>query len=204
MTDSVIPLRALEHYSYCPRQAALIHVDGVWLDNEHTIEGVRGHRRVDEAPSRLERGRRVLRSIPLWSEEHGLTGRADAVELFPDGHVEPVEYKHGRRHGAAARIQLCAQALCLEEMLGVEVGIGHVWHAALRRRDRVDIDDGLRARTIETIDAVRRLFESVRLPAAVDDERCRECQLLGHCLPSVVAHPTRVVSYLDREVFGCA
>lgn len=126
MIEPVIPLRALEHDAYCPRQAAMIHVDGVWADNAHTVRGVRGHRRVDTAPSRHERDRRVLRGLSLWSEQLGLVGRADAVEIFDDGTIEPVEYKHGRRHGAAAESQLCAQAFCLEEMLGVSVQVGHV------------------------------------------------------------------------------
>jgi len=114
--EPVVPISAIEHFAYCPRQCALIHCDGVWNDNEHTVGGTRAHRRVDSGEHRRERGRMVLRSIPLWSESLGLSGRADAVEMA-DNAVVPVEYKAGVRHGNAADLQLCAQALCLEEML---------------------------------------------------------------------------------------
>lgn len=203
MTEPVVPLRALEHHSYCPRQAALIHVDGVWLDNAHTVRGVVGHRRVDAPGSRLERGRRVVRGVALWSERYGLTGRADVVELLPDGRVQPVEYKQGVRHGRAAEIQLCAQTFCLEEMTGERIEAGHVWYAGHRRRDRVAFDEELRGLTESVIADVRAAFSSRRLPAAVDDERCVECQLRGHCLPDVVRSPDRVRSYIAAEVFAC-
>lgn len=203
MIEPVIPLRALEHHAYCPRQAAIIHVDGVWMDNAHTVRGVRGHRRVDSAPSRLERGRRVLRGIELWSERYGLTGRADAVEVLLCGSVEPVEYKHGTRHGRNAEIQLCAQSLCLEEMLGIAVPVGHVWYSGLKRRHRIELDAGLRTVTEQTIDAVRSAFSSDRLPGAANDTRCDECQVRPYCLPDLVAAPSRIVGYLEREVLAC-
>ena len=106
----VIAISAIEHFAYCPRQCALIHCDGVWADNSHTVQGSRAHRRVDSGQHRRERGRLVLRAIPLWSESLGLSGRADAVEI-ESGSVRPVEYKSGVPHGSAADLQLCAQAL---------------------------------------------------------------------------------------------
>lgn len=113
--EPVVAISAIEHYVYCPRQCALIHVDGVWSDNAHTVRGERGHRRADTFATRSERGVRVVRAVPLWSETLGLTGRADAVELHADDSIVPVEYKIGSRHGDAAHLQLAAQALCLEE-----------------------------------------------------------------------------------------
>ena len=102
MTDEpIVTISAIEHFVYCPRQCALIHCDGVWSDNAQTVRGSRAHRRVDSGRHRRERGRLVLRSLPLWSETLGLSGRADAVEIEP-GVVRPVEYKSGIRHGAAA------------------------------------------------------------------------------------------------------
>jgi CRISPR-associated exonuclease Cas4 len=200
--EPVIPLRALEHFAYCPRQAAIIHVDGVWADNQHTVRGVRGHRRVDEAPSRHERGRRVLRGIRLFSEQLGLTGRADAVEVLQDGSVEPVEYKHGTRHGNAAEIQLCAQALCLEEMLGISIPMGRVWYAGSRRGDQIVLGDPIRKTTIDTIAAVRALYHANTLPAAVNDPRCDECQLRGSCLPELVAHLDHLRAY-HQKILSC-
>lgn len=202
--EPVIQISALEHLAYCRRQCALIHVDGVWSDNAHTVRGTAGHRRVDSGEHRVERGRRVLRSIPLWSERYGLTGRADAVELDDAGRFEPVEYKMGVLHGDAAHVQLCAQALCLEEMTGRPVVTGALWFSGPRRRLAVPIDDNLRHRTIAAIDEVRAMFTARRLPPAPDDERCPSCQLLGHCLPGAVAHPRRVVEHLANEVFSCA
>lgn len=199
-----IPISALEHYAYCPRQCALIHLDGLWSDNTHTVRGARGHRRADTPSNRQERGRRVLRAVPLWSESLGLTGRADAIEILSSGAIMPVEYKIGRPHSDTAEIQLCAQAFCLEEMFAVRVDAGALWHSGPRRRTEVAIDDRLRQRTLAVIDSIRDLLQGTALPPAPNDARCAECQLLGHCLPAIVADPQRVTEYMDREVFGCA
>ena len=100
--ELVVPVAALEHHVYCPRQCALIHVDGLWFDNRHTVRGQAGHRRADSGEIKSERGRTVLRSVPLFSERLGLSGRADAIEVHTDSSVVPVEYKMGVRHGIAA------------------------------------------------------------------------------------------------------
>jgi len=198
-----VPLSALEHHTYCPRQCALIHVDGVWVENRWTVRGERGHRRVDAATeSRSERGRQVVRAMPLWSERHGLTGRADVVEFANDGTIFPIEYKMGVPHGNAAHIQLCAQALCLEEMFTHPVRTGAIWLQAPRRRIEVDLDAELRAETMATIAAVRVDLVADRLPPAPNDERCTECQLLDHCQPELVQHSRRVGLYVRETVWG--
>lgn len=153
MDRPVVLISALEHYGYCRRQAALIHVDDVWVENEHTQRGRRGHRRVDEGRSRLERGVLVLRNLPLYSERYGLSGKADVVEVYAGGLV-PVEYKVAFRFHGAAELQLCAQAICLEEMSGSRVGFGYVWLARQRRRKRVDFHDDLRQATFEAIEEI--------------------------------------------------
>lgn len=201
--EPVVLLSALEHHLYCARQCALIHVDGVWAENPHTVVGQRAHRRVDSGAARRERGRRVLRAIPLFSDRYGLSGRSDAVEVQDDGLILPVEYKSGGRHGQAADIQLCAQGLCLEEMSGQSVPFGHVWYGASRRRARVEFTSLLRATTVAAIEEVRATLLSGVLPPAVDDERCSECQLAPHCLPDVVVRPDDVLSYVRREVMSC-
>ena len=201
--ETVVPISAIEHHEYCPRQCALILVDGIWAENPHTIAGGRAHRRVDSGASRRERGRLVLRAIPLWSESLGLSGRADTVELEADRRVTPVEYKSGVRHGRTADLQLCAEALCLEEMLKVEISRGYIWYGAWRRRWPVDIDQQLRRSTIEAIAAIRALLVGDVLPAAPADDRCRTCQLEPHCLPDVVTAPKRITSYVEEEVLGC-
>ena len=201
--EPVIPISAIEHFVYCPRQCALIHCDGVWSDNAHTVGGTRAHRRVDGGRHRVERGRRILRDIPLWSESLGLSGRADVVEIDGDA-VRPVEYKSGVRHGMAADLQLCAQALCLEEMLGIAVASGDVWYGGPRRRIEVEFTGALKDRVRLAIDTIREQLQTGTLPDAVNDERCTECQLLHHCLPGVTSAPARLRRYMSSVVFGCA
>ena len=200
--EPVIPISAIEHFVYCPRQCALIHCDGVWSDNAHTVRGTRAHRRVDSGQHRMERGRRVLRGIPLWSESLGLSGRADVVEIDGDK-VRPVEYKSGVRHGMAADFQLCAQALCLEEMLGVTVASGSVWYGGPRRRVEVEFTSTLRGQVLAAVDTIREQLLTGELPDAVNDQRCTECQLVHHCLPRVTNATREVQRYLSSVVLGC-
>lgn len=197
-----IPISALEHYRYCPRQCALIHMDGVWADNRHTVRGSRGHRRVDEGASRVERGRVVLRGLEVWSEKHGLVGRADVVEVHSDDVMVPVEYKIGVRHGDAADVQLCAQALCLEEMFGTGVVLGYVWYSTPRQRVPVRLDGALRELTFKSIADVRSMLGGRHLPSATFDRRCAQCQLAAACMPGIVSASGRVAEYW-AEVVQC-
>lgn len=202
MTEPAVAISAIEHYVYCPRQCALIHGDGVWVDNPHTVRGHRAHRRVDDPDERrTERRRRVLRAVPLWSERHGLSGRADVIEVYPDDTVVPIEYKAGVRHGKTADLQLCAQAICLEDMLGIPIARGFVWYGGPRRRWRVTFDKELRTETLNVINGIRSQLVSGQLPAAPNDTRCKECQLLDHCLPGVVSNPKLITSYIRRIVW---
>lgn len=186
-----VPISALEHYSYCPRQCALIHVEQTFEENIFTVKGRLAHERVDAADKEVARGVRVLRGVPLWSERHRLRGKSDVVEMRPDGPY-PVEYKVGRRRGRHADLQLCAQALCLEEMLGATVSKGAVFYHAARRRYDVRIDEELREATITAIRGIRRMLKSQRLPPAPNDARCPNCSLINACLPYVVAERARL------------
>lgn len=161
----VVPISAIEHFAYCPRQCALIHCDGIWADNEHTVKGTRAHRRVDSGAHRQERGHTVLRSIPLWSEVLHLSGRSDAVKIDHDGNVNPVEYKAGIRHGNTADLQLCAQAICLEEMLGVEISLGYVWYVKPRRQTTVSFTIALRKEVHDIVEKIRRQLLDGKLPS---------------------------------------
>lgn len=185
--DDVVLISALEHFSYCPRQCALIHVEQIFDENIFTLRGRMAHERADQPLSRSENGVRVERALPLWSERYGLNGKADVVEFHPDGRVVPVEYKHGpRRKRIHDDLQLCAQALCLEEMLGVTVGEGAIYSLKTKRRRRVPIDEELRQVTAEAIDAVRCLLgSSAALPPAVNDRRCPRCSLRDACVPEI-------------------
>lgn len=200
--EPVVQISAIEHFVYCQRQCAIIHCDGVWSDNAHTVRGSRAHRRVDSGQHRQERGRQVLRAVPLWSDALGLSGRADAVEVQGDS-VWPVEYKAGVRHGDAADLQLCAQALCLEEMFSTEITHGYVWYAGPRRRDQVELTQVLRQKVRDIITAIRLQLLTFELPEAPNDARCRECQLLHHCLPELASSPLRVNRFIENVVFRC-
>ena len=194
-----VPISAIEHYEYCPRQCALIHVDGIWAENRHTVRGNRAHRRVDDhSHSRTERHKQVLRSVPLWSEQFGLSGRSDVVEVLEDETVRPVEYKSGIRHGLTADLQVCAQALCLEEMLGISISEAAIWYGGPRRRFKVALNSALRERTLLTVERIRQQLRAGSIPSAPNDARCSECQLRHHCLPSVSSDSTRVAAYLQR------
>lgn len=193
-----VPLSALEHHEYCPRQAALIHVEGLWRDNAHTVRGRAGHQRADHAPDRHERGRQVLRGVDVWSHRYHLTGRCDTVEVHADGQLVPVEYKIGTRHGRAAEVQLRAQGLCLAEMTGTPIDHGYVWYATHQRRHRIPFDSALTEATHTAIAAVRATLEQRTLPAAPADHRCDACQLNALCLPEIVSDPQRVQRHLSH------
>ncbi len=184
-----IPLSALQHWAYCPRQCALIHQEQAFADNVHTARGQAVHHLVDQPGYELKAGVKVERVLPLWCERLGLIGKADLVEIQPDGTPYPVEFKHGRKRGAVHDdIQLAAQALCLEEMLGRPVTHGAIYHATSHRRREVAIDAPLRELVAQTADAIRAMLASGRLPPPVNDARCRECSLNEICQPQIAAH----------------
>jgi CRISPR-associated exonuclease Cas4 len=187
-----ILISALEHYSYCPRQCALIHLEQTFDENIYTVKGHMLHERVDEEASELRQDVRIERALPLWSKQLGLVGKADVVEFH--GEIPyPVEYKVGpRRKWGHDDLQLCAQALCLEEMLEQNVPRGAIYHHGSRRRREVVFDEVLRQRVVDAVTAIRQIFAIATLPPPVNDARCEHCSLKESCLPSVVAEITRV------------
>jgi len=197
----LIPISALEHYSYCPRQCALIHMEQTYDENLYTLRGNRAHERAHTAAGEQRRGVTVRRGMALRSARLGLTGKADVVE-FQDGVPYPVEYKVGPRHaGGHAELQLCAQALCLEEMCGVAVPEGAIFSHATRERYVIALDAALRARTEEAVIALRAMLVARTLPPAPNDARCRGCSLIDSCLPGAVAGGL-AARYYDRRLFA--
>ncbi len=189
MTDTdPIPISALQHWAYCPRQCGLIHLEQAFADNIHTARGQAVHHLVDEPGYELKAGVRVERALPLWSDRLGLIGKADLVEFHPDGTIFPVEFKHGRkRQKVHDDLQLAAQAMCLEDMLGRPVPKGAIFHASSHRRREVAITPALRQLVIETAGAIRAMLTSGELPPPVNDARCKECSLKDICQPEAVA-----------------
>lgn len=187
-----IPLSALQHWAYCPRQCGLIHLEQQFADNLHTARGQAVHALVDVPGYEVRKGVRIERALPVWNERIGLIGKADLVEFHPDGRIYPVEFKHGRKRGRVADdLQLAAQAMCLEEMLGHAVPLGAIYHASSHRRREVEITSDLRALVEQTATAIRTMLASGTLPPPVHDARCRECSLHALCQPEAQADATR-------------
>lgn len=196
----VVTLSEIEHFAYCPRQWALIQLDQVWKENESTAVGQIIHNRVDQPQTREERGHTTSRSLIVWSDVHGLFGRADAVE-FVEGHPPfPVEHKSGHRAMVPAVMQLAAQAICLEEMFSVPVLRGAVWLHGQRRRRDIDITENLRVRSLGVAAAIRGRRSIAALPPAVADGRCPDCSLINECLPALVVDRRRALA-LHRGLF---
>lgn len=183
-----VPISALQHWAYCPRQCGLIHLEQAFADNIHTARGQAVHRLVDTPDYAIKAGVRVERALPLWSERLQLIGKADLVEFHPDGSIFPVEFKHGaKRQKLHDDIQLAAQALCLEEMLGRPVPKGAIYHASSHRRRDVTITPALRQLVADTTAAIQSMLQAGRLPPPVNDTRCKECSLQEICQPQMIA-----------------
>lgn len=194
--DDPIPISALQHALYCPRQCALIHVERVWEENRLTAEGRVLHASVDRQDGRRRGGVRVATGLAVACRHLGIAGVADVVEFHgPKGNEAafPVEYKRGRpKTHRADEVQLCAQALCLEEMTGRPVPEGALFYGETRRRVAVPFDMALRTLTGETVALVRALLAAPRLPAPVYEARkCRACSLIETCRPRLAGRSAR-------------
>ena len=199
-TSEPIMVSALEHYSYCPRQCALIHVEQTFDENLYTLRGRAVHENVDVESSHLKVGVRYERALPIWSAKLKLVGKADMVEFH--GNVPyPVEYKSGRyRAGHHESLQVCAQAICLEEMLGVTVEKGAIfWHTSRERKEIVLTED-MRKKVQEVAAAVHRMITERFVPPPVNDKRCRDCSLKESCLPAAIHGKDRGL-HLAKKLF---
>lgn len=201
--EDLLPLSALQHLLFCERQAALIHIEQVWRDNPLTVEGSHLHERVDGGEAESRGDVRIVRSLALRNLRLGLSGKTDVVEFHRDPSSPdlwqpfPVEYKRGKpKTHRADEVQLCAQALCLEEMLGAAVPAGALFYAQTRRRTEVPFDAELRRLTEETAARLHRLFASGVTPRAVREPKCDHCSLLDVCLPESSSHSARL--YLKK------
>lgn len=195
--DDLIPISALQHVMYCERQAALIHVERVWADNQLTALGSVVHARTDKPGRDQRRGSRVERAVHVSSQRLGIAGICDAVEWRRG--VRPVETKRGPVvERLADRVQLCAQALCLEEMMEVEVSVGVLFYASSHQRVEVPLTSSLRQVTATAITRMKAIVASNELPAPTFDARCRQCSLQDLCQPKTLG---RSSSTFLSEVF---
>ncbi len=201
----LIPLSALQHYLYCPRQCALIHVEGQWSENRYTAEGQILHQHTDEGRAEKRRGVRTVTAMPIRSTRLGVTGVTDVVEFHAGEAGEtvfPVEYKRGRpKSHEADEVQLCAQALCLEEMLETAIPEGALFYGQKRRRKAVAFNAALRERTVDTARQAGALIGSAHTPAPVYSAKlCRQCSLLEVCQPQPLAGAGSVRDWLLRQI----
>lgn len=185
--DSYLAISALQHFAYCPRQFALIHIEQVWADNRFTAEGNILHERVDSGVAEQRKGVRYERGVMLKSLHYGLTGKMDLLEIEQGDPARyfPVEYKRGKpKIQDWDRIQVCAQALCIEEMRDVHVKEGAIWYWEVRKRESIVIDEALRTTTITVIEGAHALLASGKTPPPIEEvKRCRACSLVDLCEP---------------------
>jgi len=208
--DDLLMISALQHLLFCPRQCALIHIEQQWTENRYTAEGRIMHDRVDEV-GRESRGRiHTAFGLPLRSLRLGLSGRADAVEYHRQGdslaetsfwQPFPVEYKRGKpKKNDSDLVQLCAQAICLEEMLACSVPEGAIYYGKPRRRMAVIFDDTLREETRETARRLHELIESGRTPQVRYEKKCDSCSLLSLCMPKVTGARRSIRGYMAKAL----
>ena len=191
--DDYIQLSSLQHYVYCPRQCGLIHVEDVWNDNVFTVRGEILHEKVDTDTYETRGTLKTVRGLRIHSTRLGIVGRADVVEFRKSANADgspdvmPVEFKSGQpKEDVSDKVQLCAQALCLEEMMNTQVKLGAFFYGKIRRRVQVDIDEELRKQTEEIIEAVHEIVSQKKVPAARYNEKCRNCSLADICMPKAM------------------
>lgn len=202
--DELVMISALQHYLFCPRQCAFIHLEQQWLENRLTAEGRILHERVHTSGRESRRTLRIEYDVPIRSLGLGLTGRADIVEFHLDTDKKwiphPVEYKRGKpKKDDSDRVQLCAQAICLEEMLGCTITDGALYYGEKKRRTAVMFDPSLRETTAQTAAAVHSLFITGKTPPPRYESRCKSCSFLPLCLPKVATRK-QVGRYLKKMV----
>ncbi len=199
--DDLLPISALQHLLYCPRQCALIHLERLWSENRLTVEGRQLHQRADSKTHETRPGIRIARSLQLRSYTLGLYGVADVVEFRPNCAPYPVEYKRGRPKSTQVdQVQLCAQALCLEEMLHTTIPAGALYYGKTRRRVEIPMDSDLRALAAKTAADLHALLNSGHTPSAMRDDKCERCSLLNLCMPHSPRQPRSAAGYVAQAL----
>lgn len=205
MEIDTIAISALQHVAYCPRQFALIHVEQAWEENYFTAQGKVLHERVDAAEPEQRGNVRFERAVSVYSATLGLSGKLDLLEIAGKENKQyfPVEYKRGKpKVEDWDRIQLCAQAMCIEEMRGVSIAEGAMWYWQERKRERVQIDAALREVTLAAIETARDILSSNKTPMpTLDKSRCKACSLKDICAPDALRkdHSAHYVAVMFSE-----
>lgn len=217
--DELLPISGLQHLLFCERRAALVLLEGIWGENASTVEGHILHEKAHDTESETRRNTRIARGLRLRSLETGLTGKADVVEFRRISNVGldgipligqqgfwrpyPVEYKKGRlRREEGYEVQLCAQALCLEEMLGTVVPSGAIFYGMPKRRLEVVFDAHLRKKTLAAAKRLHELAEKGKTPSAEYGRKCKSCSLFDYCMPKISGRQKKVKNYMDAAIHG--
>lgn len=203
--EDLIQLSAIQHYAFCKRQCALIHIEQVWIENYFTAEGKQMHDKAHEEAIENRKGIRIERGIPLRSSTYGLSGKADVVEYHKIENkkwiIFPVEYKRGRpKKDDCDKVQLCAQAFCLEEMAKQTIYEGALYYGKTKHRYEVEFDDILRVKTAYIIAETRAFIEQRITPKPNYSKKCESCSLLEVCIPKSLEKTNRVNDYILREI----
>jgi len=203
--DDLLPLSGLQHLAFCERQWALIHLERQWVENRLTVEGRQRHEHAHEQKEEWREGVRISRGLAVRSLRLGVAGIVDVVEFWPQPQGPPrpfpIEYKRGRpKPDLCDEVQLCAQALCLEEMVAVEVPSGAIFYGQPRRRTKVSFDSKLRAETETLVQRMHNLYAARATPQAQYAPKCDHCSLLEICLPATAGEGRSVARYLKNAM----
>ncbi len=202
--DELLPINLLQHWRFCQRQCGLLALDNIWQDNVLTTSGMLFHEVVHRPDEECDDGLHIVRGMRIASFRYGITGICDVVEIDDDSgnrNILPIEYKVGApKRDRSDDVQLCAQALCLEEMMDCTIRHGAFFYGKTRRRLLIELDDALRAETLETIAAVRAMLQSGQLPPARYEPKCLSCSLLDLCQPK--AQNTKRLERYMHELYN--
>ncbi len=211
--DDLLPISALQHLIFCERQCALIHVERLWAENRLTVEGRQLHDRAHEGPDEYRANVTVARGLQLRSSRLGLFGVADVVELHHGRgassrdslgayqRILPIEYKRGKpKEDDSDRVQLCAQAMCLEEMLQHDISCGYLFYGKRKRRTEVKFDGRLRSRTRDASLRLHEMIANRETPRARREPKCNSCSLVELCLPDGTGPGVNVGSRFQRHL----
>lgn len=194
-------ISGLQHLRFCPRQCALIHIEQVWRENFFTASGRSLHKKVHSGFSESRKTVRIERDLKIASSILKLTGKTDAVELYSDGKIIPVEYKRGKpKENTSDAVQLCAQAFALEEMLNCTITEGAIFYFKVRKRISIPITDALRLETIALAKKFHELVENGITPFAEYNKKCESCSFVNLCFPKSAGRKKSVATYIKRRI----
>lgn len=205
--DEMLQLSGIQHFAFCPRQWALIHIEKLWAENVLTVEGKFLHERADDPFfAETRQGVKTVRAVPVVSRELGLHGVIDVMEICDEGTGQErmmtiIEYKRGRpKPDERDEVQICAQAMCVEEMLGVSLQCGFLFYGQTKRRVQVEYSPKLRQKVKEYAAQMHEIFKTGKTPLAITTKKCRNCSMADLCVPDLAAKTSQVQKYVAKNI----